>query len=107
MQLDPRFTDNHFTRKLGLKLVPPKDIDNENILDLLLGNYAESMLESIKKGPKSTLQLCEELKIPPSTVYRMMQKLYNYGLVQRTYVINGVGRKVSMYKIRLGAIQCQ
>ncbi|MGI0086416.1 MAG: helix-turn-helix domain-containing protein [Nitrosotalea sp.] len=107
MQLDPRLTDNHFTGKLGLKLVPTKGIDNENILDLLLGDYAKSMLESIKTCPKSTLQLCEELEIPPSTAYRITQKLYNYGLVQRTYTINSAGRKMSMYKIRFGGIQCQ
>jgi predicted transcriptional regulator len=104
MQLDPRFAENHFTDKPELKLVPTKDIDNENMLDLLLGDYAKCILESIKTGPKSTFQLCEELKISLSTAYRITQKLYNYGLVTRTYAMNSASKKVSMYKIRFGGI---
>ncbi|MGI0073884.1 MAG: hypothetical protein ACREA3_08735 [Nitrosotalea sp.] len=107
MQLNLRFADNHFTDKPELKLVPTKDIDIENILDLLQGDYTKRILGSIKTGPKSTFLLCEELKISLSTVYRITQKLYNYGLVTRTYAMNSAGKKVSMYKIRFGEIQCQ
>ncbi|MGI0045610.1 MAG: helix-turn-helix domain-containing protein [Nitrosotalea sp.] len=107
MQLDPRFTDNHFTDKPELRLITTKDIDDENILDLLLNDYAKSILRLIKTGPKSTLQICTKLKISPSTVYRITYKMHNYGLIQRIYMMNDTGKKVSMYKIRLGAIQCQ
>lgn len=107
MQLDPRFAENYYTDKSELKLIVEKDVNSEDIQDLLSDDYAKSILESIKTGPKSTLQLCEELKIPPSTAYRIMQKLYHHKLIKRTFTINGAGVRVSLYKIRFGEAQCQ
>ncbi len=98
--LDARFAENHYVEKSEQKLIVTKDTHNENILDLLLGNYTKNILESIKIDPKSTLQLCVELRIPISTVYRITRKLYDYGLVRRTYTINDAGKRVSMYKFR-------
>lgn len=105
MMLDARFAKNHHTDKLESKLIAEKDLHNENILNLLQNNYVKSLLESIKIDPKSTFQLCVELKISSSTAYRILQKLHNYGLIKRTYTINDTGKRVSMYKFR--EIQCQ
>ena len=105
MMLDTRFAKNHHTDKPESKLMAEKDLHSGNILDLLQNNYIKSILESIKIDPKSTFQLCVELKISSSTAYRMLQKLYNYGLIKRTYTINDTGKRVGMYKFR--EIQCQ
>ena len=105
MMLDTRFAKNHHTDKVESKLIAEKDLYSGNILDLLQNNYIKSILESIKIDPKSTFQLCVELKISSSTVYRILQKLHNYGLIKRTYKISDTGKRVGMYKFR--EIQCQ
>lgn len=75
MMLDARFAKNHHTDKLESKLIAEKDLHNGNILNLLQNNYIRSILESIKIDPKSTFQLCVELKISSSTAYRTLQNL--------------------------------
>jgi len=107
MKLDSRFAENYCTDNSELKLIAEKDDKNKTIRDLLSDDYAKSILESIKTSPKSTLQLCTESRIPSSTGYRIIQKLYNYRLVERIYMINSVGRKTSLYKIRFGETQCR
>ena len=107
MKLESRFAENYFTDKSELKSVADKDFNSENIQHLLSNAYAKSILESIKTSPKSTLQLCTESKISSSTGYRIIQKLYDNRLVDRIYVINSAGRKMSLYKISFEGIQCQ
>ena len=106
MKLDSRFVDNSCTTNSKLKLMEEKDVDKD-MQNFLLDDYAKNILKSIKTSPKSILQLCTESKIPTSTGYRIMQKLYSRRLVKRTYAINMVGRKTSLYKIRLEEAQCQ
>ncbi len=74
--------------------------------DLLSDSYARIILKSVETSSKSTLQICKELKISPSTAYRRIQKLYNYGFITRTYTIRAAGTRVGLYKIR-SEIKCQ
>ncbi len=96
-----QLVENHCTDKI--KIVE-EDWNNGNMRNLLSDDYAKSILKSVEKSSKSTLQLCEELGISPSTAYRKIQKLYSFRFIARTYAIGREGRRVGLYRIRSGGI---
>ncbi len=74
------------------------EINGERMQDLLSDKATRIILESIKTVPKSTSQLCIECKIPTSTAYRKMQKLYDYRVIRRIGIINEAGKRETLYK---------
>lgn len=81
------------------------ELDEDKIQELLSDKYIKIILESIKKLPKSTSQLCMECKIPPSTTYRKMQKLYSYRVIRRIGIINEAGKREAFYKSNIGFLK--
>ena len=78
------------------------DIDEgenkDRLLKLLADKDTKLIFESINNSPKSTIQLSHECKIPASTVYRKIRKLYNYNFVKRTYTLNNSKKSLLLYK---------
>jgi len=81
------------------------EIDVGMMWDLLSDKAARSILESLKTVPKSTGQLCVECKIPTSTAYRKMQKLYDYGVIRRMGIINEAGKRETLYKSNISLLK--
>jgi predicted transcriptional regulator len=81
------------------------EIDGDKIQDLLSDKATRNILESLKTVPKSTGQLCAECKIPTSTAYRKMQKLYDYGVIRRMGIINEAGKRETLYKSNLSLLK--
>ena len=75
-----------------------EDSTDDTIIQILSDKDSRKILESIRLQPKSTSQLCTECKIPPSTAYRKMQRLYDYRVIRRIGTINKAGKRESLYK---------
>jgi len=53
---------------------------------------------SLMNTPKSAKQICQETKIPISSVYRKLKKLEQKELLERSGVISHEGAKTFFYK---------
>ena len=89
-----------------LDLVQTKKITEEQrklvILESLADKYCKLILQNTLDKPKSAMIIAHEEKIPLSTVYRKLQKLYDGKLLSISGSINRDGKKYFLYmnKIR-------
>jgi len=81
-----------------------KTIQDESTADAIfkiLGDKCSRMiLESVMDSPKSALDLRSECKISSTFVYKKLQKLLDYNLIQVSSSIIKGGRKYSIYKTK-------
>jgi len=81
-----------------------KTVQDESTADAIfkiLGDKcSRKILESTMDSPKSALELQTECKISLALVYKKLQKLLDYNLVQASNSIIKDGRKFTLYKTR-------
>jgi len=53
---------------------------------------------SLMKSPKSAKQICIESEIPLSSVYVILKKLEQKGLLKKSGAFSDVGRHVALYR---------
>jgi predicted transcriptional regulator len=60
---------------------------------------------SIIHSPKTAAQICAENKLPVSSTYERIQKLYEEGLITIERInIDGKGKKVVLYKNKMKSL---
>ncbi len=93
-----------------ISLSETTEIEDYKIQSLSTDKDTKTILESIRKTPKSTSQLCIECNIPTSTAYRKMQKLYESKIIHKIGIINEAGKRETLYKSNnniLKILQCE
>lgn len=80
---------------------------NEEILIEILGNKYTRAILSLTSGMEcSAIQLCRELKIPLSTVYRKLKQLEQIGIVKHVKtIINLSGNEEKYYRCVIEEIE--
>jgi predicted transcriptional regulator len=85
-----------------------KQIEEQTTKDFLLeiqaDKYCRAILESTTESPKSAKQLSQERNIPISTAYRRIQELHDNKFLAITGTINEDGKKLFLYKSKIGGI---
>jgi len=78
------------------------------ILESLADGYCKQILKNTVEKPKSAMVISEEERIPLSTVYRKLQKLYDGKLLAISGSINRDGKRYFLYmsKIQEITIHC-
>jgi predicted transcriptional regulator len=84
------------------------DVRKQIILESIADKYSEQILKNTIEKPKSAMMISEEEKIPLSTVYRKLQRLYDGKLLAISGSINRDGKKYFLYmsKIKEVTIHC-
>ncbi len=99
-------------KKLMLDLVQTRKITDAErkqvILESLADGYCKQILKNTVEKPKSAMVISEEERIPLSTVYRKLQKLYDGKLLAISGSINRDGKRYFLYmsKIQEITIHC-
>jgi preprotein translocase subunit SecA len=83
--------------------------DNKSVLPLIQEIVDETALKIILSTideAKTTLQICDENKIPPSSTYRKIAKLQNNKLLSIEKInIDSRGKKVIFYRSKIKSIE--
>ena len=82
------------------------EIDEEKsvIMNILSDKYSRLILAAASKMPRSASELSSECRIPMSTTYRKVQKLYNCKLLMMVGKINDDGKKIMLYKNKIRSL---
>lgn len=76
------------------------------ILGEILDRIACKIIISIIDLPKTVLQICSENKLPLSSTYKRIRKLYNVGLISVEKInINSKGKKVVLYRSKIKSLE--
>lgn len=78
------------------------DAEKSIIMNILSDKYSRLILAATSKLPRSASELSSECRIPMSTTYRKVQKLYNCKLLMMIGRISDDGKKIMLYKNRKG-----
>ena len=77
------------------------EIDNEGKswqIEFFKDRWLTKIFISLMNNPKSAKQICQETKIPISSVYRRIKKLEQKELLERSGAISTDGVKTFFYK---------
>ena len=83
--------------QMFIQNIKDNQIRDEFMLEIFSDKDVLLILESVKDSPKNINQLCIDCKIPTSTTYRKVQKLAEYGILQRIGKIE-FGKRITSYK---------
>ena len=91
--------------KRGIIQLSEFDI-NQKIIESLSNVCTRSVLFSVKNESKDVPQIANELKISLSTVYKTLSTLEDLALVEiDKYVISPEGKKIKLYRSRIGKVE--
>ena len=91
--------------KRGIIQLSEFDI-NQKIIESLSNVCTRSVLFSVKEGSKDVTQIANELKISLSTVYKTLSNLEDLALAEvDRYVISPEGKKIKLYRSRIGKVE--
>ena len=91
--------------KRGIIQLSEFDI-NQKIIESLSNVCTRSVLFSVKKESKDVTQIANELKISLSTVYKTLSTLEDLALAEvDRYVISPEGKKIKLYRSRIGKVE--
>ncbi len=74
------------------------------ILEILADKYCKLILHNTLDKPISAMEISGEKKIPISTVYRILQTLFDAKLLAISGSINQDGKKYFLYKSKVKSI---
>ena len=78
----------------------------QKIIESLSNVCTRSVLFSVKNESKDATQIADELKISISTVYKTLSTLEDLTLVEiDRYVISSEGKKIKLYRSRIGKVE--
>ena len=78
----------------------------QRIIESLSNVCTRSVLFSVKNESKDVPQIADELKISISTVYKTLSTLEDLALVEiDRYVISPEGKKIKLYRSRIGKVE--
>tara|TARA_Y100000389_G_C17089494_1_gene330638 strand:+ start:50 stop:400 length:351 start_codon:yes stop_codon:yes gene_type:complete len=78
----------------------------QKIIESLSNVCTRSVLFSVKNESKDVPQIADELKISISTVYKTLSTLEDLALVEiDRYVISPEGKKIKLYRSRIGKVE--
>ena len=78
----------------------------QRIIESLSNVCTRSVLFSVKNESKDATQIANELKISLSTVYKTLSTLEDLALAEvDKYVISSEGKKIKMYRSRIGKVE--
>ena len=78
----------------------------QKIIESLSNVCTRSVLFSIKNESKDVTQIANELKISLSTVYKTLSTLEDLALAEiEQYVISDEGKKIKLYRSRIGKVE--
>ena len=78
----------------------------QRIIESLSNVCTRSVLFSVKNESKDATQIADELKISLSTVYKTLSTLESLALAEvDKYVISPEGKKIKMYRSRIGKVE--
>jgi len=78
----------------------------QKIIESLSNVCTRSVLFSVKNESKDATQIADELKISLSTVYKTLSSLEDLALAEvDKYVISSEGKKIKMYRSRIGKVE--
>jgi predicted transcriptional regulator len=78
-----------------------EDEQKQKALEIFSDNYTRIILSTMMDRPKSVLQISDETKIPPTTVYRKIHQLLDNSLVRISGRIAENGKKNFLYKSKI------
>ena len=91
--------------KRGIIQLSEFDI-NQKIIESLSNVCTRSVLFSVKEESKDVTQIANELKISLSTVYKTLSTLEDLALAEvDKYVISPEGKKIKLYRSRIGKVE--
>ena len=91
--------------KRGIIQLSEFDI-NQKIIESLSNVCTRSVLFSVKEESKDVTQIANELKISLSTVYKTLSTLEDLALAEvDRYVISPEGKKIKLYRSRIGKVE--
>jgi predicted transcriptional regulator len=91
--------------KRGIIQLSEFDI-TQKIIESLSNVCTRSVLFSVKNESKDVPQIADELKISLSTVYKTLSTLEDLTLVEiDRYVISLEGKKIKLYRSRIGKVE--
>jgi predicted transcriptional regulator len=91
--------------KRGIIQLSEFDI-TQKIIESLSNVCTRSVLFSVKNESKDVPQIADELKISLSTVYKTLSTLEDLALVEiDRYVISLEGKKIKLYRSRIGKVE--
>jgi predicted transcriptional regulator len=78
----------------------------QKIIESLSNVCTRSVLFSIKNESKDVTQIANELKISLSTAYKTLSTLEDLALAEiEQYVISDEGKKIKLYRSRIGKVE--
>ena len=78
----------------------------QKIIESLSNVCTRSVLFSVKNESKDVMQIADELKISISTVYKTLATLEDLALAEiDRYVISPEGKKIKLYRSRIGKVE--
>ena len=78
----------------------------QKIIESLSNVCTRSVLFSVKNESKDATQIANELKISLSTVYKTLSTLEDLTLAEiDRYVISSEGKKIKLYRSRIGKVE--
>ena len=78
----------------------------QKIIESLSNVCTRSVLFSVKNESKDATQIADELKISLSTVYKTLSTLEDLTLAEiDRYVISSEGKKIKLYRSRIGKVE--
>ena len=91
--------------KRGIIQLSEFDI-TQKIIESLSNVCTRSVLFSVKNESKDATQIANELKISLSTVYKTLSTLEDLTLAEiDRYVISSEGKKIKLYRSRIGKVE--
>ena len=91
--------------KRGIIQLSEFDI-NQKIIESLSNVCTRSVLFSVMEESKDVTQIANELKISLSTVYKTLSNLEDLALAEvDRYVISPEGKKIKLYRSRIGKVE--
>lgn len=82
-------------------MAPEADSSSEDLLALLDDDYARDILVATAEGPRSVEELSEACGAAPSTIYRRIDRLEDYELVEAEQRLDPDGHHYKVYVARL------
>ena len=93
---------------LHMQVLETRKIEDESqkevFLEILSDKYCREILKICMSKPKSAIEISVEGKIPISTVYRRIQKLFDKKILKISGSISEEGKKFFLYKSKVKAI---
>ncbi len=79
-------------------------IEEENILKLISDQCSREIIESVQTEPKTAVQICNELGVELSSIYRRLHKFQKHNLLKMTFQITSDGKKSFYYQSKINGV---